>query len=74
VNVCDSSLAPRCIAQTCVLAPALGDGGDDDGASPGDILCGRDGDPSCPEGQVCVLNHPEAGDATRLGLGTCQPE
>lgn len=78
VNVCDAALIPRCIAQTCTLGPDGGSGGDDDGGgdggdSPvGDVsLCGVPDFPPCPQGQICVLNHPDANDATRMGVGSC---
>ncbi|HEY8141848.1 MAG TPA: hypothetical protein VIG06_04225, partial [Kofleriaceae bacterium] len=59
---------PRCIAGTCQLvAPASGS--DDDEPS---VLCGTADSSPCPEGQVCVLNHPDAGDATQVGAGSCQ--
>lgn len=75
VNVCDSSQMPRCMAGQCVLAsppptaPAA-DGGPGDGTT---IYCGTPDQPGCPPGTVCVLNHPEAKDATQLGVGSCQP-
>jgi hypothetical protein len=83
VNVCDPGLVPRCIAQTCTLAPgddddggddAGDDGGDGDGDGSGGVgaFCGVPDFPPCPPGQMCVLNHPDAGDATRMGLGTCR--
>lgn len=78
VDVCDSALIPRCIAQTCTLGPDGGSGGDDgdgdggdDGGSDDGILCGVPDFPPCPKGQVCVLNHPDANDATRMGVGSC---
>ncbi len=80
VDVCDAALIPRCIAQTCTLGPDGGTGGDDDGAGDGDggdggsdddVLCGVPDFPPCPKGQVCVLNHPDANDATRMGVGSC---
>jgi len=61
VNVCDSTLVPRCIGQVCTLGPPPGVG----------VFCGVPDYPACPKGQACVLNHPDAVDATRLGLGTC---
>ena len=68
VYVCEPEAAPRCIAGTCQLvAPASGS--DDDEPS---VLCGTADSAPCPEGQVCVLNHPDAGDATQVGAGSCQ--
>jgi hypothetical protein len=83
VPVCDASLVPRCIAQACTLAPGDdggsddGDGGDGDGGdgeSPGGEgdLCGVPGYTSCQAGLMCVLNHPDGGDATDIGVGTCR--
>jgi hypothetical protein len=74
VNVCESGLVPRCVAQTCTLGPT-GDGGDDgdDGSGEPENFCGTPDLPTCPRGQVCVLNHPDAGDATRMAVGSCVP-
>ncbi|HTE50799.1 MAG TPA: hypothetical protein VK698_08025 [Kofleriaceae bacterium] len=75
--VCDAALVPRCVASSCTLGPADdgGDGDDGDGGgdtgSDEDVLCGVPDFPPCPEGQVCVLNHQDAEDATRMGVGTC---
>jgi hypothetical protein len=79
VDICDAELVPRCIAQGCTLGPAAGSGddggGDGDGGDgppgPDGNLCGVPDFPPCPTGQVCVLNHPDGGDATRMGVGTC---
>jgi len=76
VDVCDAELVPRCIAQTCTLGPADdgGDAGDGDGSGDGPgggNLCGVPDYLPCPMGQVCVLNHPDAEDATRMGVGSC---
>jgi hypothetical protein len=79
VPACDPSLVPLCIAQTCTLGPPR-DGGGDDGGDDGDgdgssgegQFCGVPEYPSCPKGQECILNHPDAGDATRMGVGTCR--
>ena len=67
VNVCDPEAAPRCIAGTCQLSPPPSSDG---GAT--SVLCGTADSPPCPEGQVCVLNHPDAPDATQVGAGSCQ--
>jgi hypothetical protein len=80
VDVCDPGLVPRCIAQACTLAPEPdgsgddggGDDGDGDGATPSGDFCGVPDFPPCPPGLMCVLNHPDAEDATRIGLGTCR--
>ena len=66
VDVCDPGSAPSCIAGRCQLASSPGD----DGAP--SILCGTTDSAPCPEGTVCVLNHPDASDATQLGAGSCQ--
>lgn len=66
VDVCDPGAAPRCITGVCQLVASP----DGDGA--GSVLCGTADSPSCPEGQVCVLNHPDAPDATQAGAGSCQ--
>jgi hypothetical protein len=78
VDFCDAELVPRCIAQTCTLGPGGGSGGDDDGGGDdgdggdgGIQLCGVPDLPPCPKGQACVLNHPDAKDATRMGVGAC---
>lgn len=68
VDVCDPSAAPRCIGGTCQLASPPSD--PDDG--PPSVLCGTADAPPCPEGQMCVLNHPDAGDATQVAAGSCQ--
>jgi hypothetical protein len=69
VDVCDPDSEPRCIGGTCRLAGPPGEPGGDDAPS---LLCGTADTPPCPDGQVCVLNHPDAGDATQLGAGSCQ--
>lgn len=63
IDVCDPTLAPRCVAGRCTLAgpPPASDG-----------LCGAPDLAPCPDGTVCVLNADEG--ATRAGLGTCRPE
>lgn len=69
VDVCDPDSEPRCIGGSCRLAAPPSDPGEDDQPS---VLCGTADTPPCPDGQVCVLNHPDAGDATQLGAGSCQ--
>ncbi len=82
LDVCDAEQVPRCFAGACTLASSDGgggtdDGGDDgsdgdDGAAESEQLCGAPELPPCPAGQVCVLNHQDAGDATHIGVGTCR--
>ena len=67
VDVCDPGSEPRCIAGTCQLVATSGS----DGGVPS-VLCGTADSPPCPEGQVCVLNHPDAPDASQVGAGSCQ--
>lgn len=85
LDVCEADQVPRCFAGGCVLASSdegggTDDGGDDSGDGSGDgppesgALCGAPPFEPCPVGQVCVLNHPDAGDATQIGLGTCRDE
>lgn len=69
VDVCDPESEPRCIAGACRLAVPPSDPGGD--AEPS-VLCGTTDSPPCPDGQVCVLNHPDAPDATQVGAGSCQ--
>jgi hypothetical protein len=69
VDLCDPSREPRCVYGHCELSAPPGDGSGDDVPS---VRCGIDGDPPCEGGQVCVLNHPDGGDATRAGAGSCQ--
>jgi|GEM_PF-1276620 len=72
VDICDPADVPRCIDGTCMLAPDPG-GEDDSPEPPGDepAVCGTP-DRTCPAGQVCVLNDPEAQEATNRGLGVCR--
>jgi hypothetical protein len=65
VDVCDPDALARCMAGVCVLSSSPGDGGS--GA------CGTEQTGPCPAGEVCVLNDPEAADATALGVGVCRP-
>jgi hypothetical protein len=69
VNVCDASLAPRCIGGVCQLAEASADS-----STGGDTLCGTPSLGACPAGFACVLNDPEANDADQFGVGVCRPE
>jgi hypothetical protein len=71
INSCDASLVPRCVAQTCTLGPPDEGGDDGDGGGEPGNFCGTPDLPACPEGQVCVLNHPDATDATMMGVGSC---
>ncbi len=76
VDVCDSSLVPRCIGGDCQLAePAPDENGGDAGAGPapsGGAYCGTSDYPACPEGMVCCLNDPAYEDANAAGVGVCQ--
>ena len=71
VDVCDPAQEPRCVYGHCELSSPPSDGGGMDGDIPA-IRCGIEGDPPCAGGQVCVLNHPDGGDATQAGAGSCQ--
>jgi hypothetical protein len=53
VNSCDEAETPRCLGGTCRLV--RGPGLDDPLA-----VCGTPESPSCPDGQICVVNHPLA--------------
>ena len=74
VDVCDPTEEPRCVFGRCELSSPPTDPGGDDGMSeePPAVRCGITGDPPCEGGQVCVLNHPDGGDATLAGAGSCQ--
>ena len=69
VDVCDPDSEPRCIGGSCRLSVPPSEPGDDE---PPSILCGTPETPPCRDGQVCVLNHPDAGDATQQGAGSCR--
>lgn len=69
VNVCDPDSAPRCIAGSCQLVTPPSE---PDGDTAPSVLCGTADTAPCPDGQVCVLNHPDASDATQAGAGSCQ--
>ncbi len=75
VNTCDPELIPRCLGGACALAapPDSGlvpDAGPDD--SPSDpAYCGGSYGP-CPPDQVCVLNDPDADEASSMGVGVCR--
>jgi len=64
VDVCEADAEPRCVAGRCHLVSAA--------SGSGASLCGAPDAPPCPSGTVCVLNHPDASDATELRVGTCQ--
>jgi hypothetical protein len=80
VDVCEAGLVPACLAGTCELVaagvgeppPGMDAGTDDPGPTDG-AECGTPDRPPCPEGQVCVLNDPEADDATDHRVGVCRP-
>jgi hypothetical protein len=75
VNTCDPELVPRCLGGACALAAPPGpgltpDAGPDD--SPADpAYCGGSYGP-CPPDQVCVLNDPDADEASSMGVGVCR--
>ncbi len=84
VDVCDPDMTPRCLAGICQLGAqpldyngdaGVGcegtDGGCEDGVAP--QYCGAADYPACPDGQVCVLNDPDANEANQSGVGVCQP-
>ena len=84
VDVCDSELAPVCLAGSCQLGSqpldyngdaGVGCDGSDAGCEGGlaPQYCGTADYPSCPEGQICVLNDPDANEANQSGVGVCQP-
>ncbi len=83
VDICDPDLVPRCIAGTCQLGAQPGDYNGDAGTGcDGDAgcndlgllqFCGTPDYPPCPDGQVCILNDPEANEASLSGVGVCQP-
>ena len=61
INVCDATLAPRCVSGACVLTS---------GALPPNA-CGRPDLPPCPPGTHCTVN---ANDPANMqGVGTCEP-
>jgi len=68
VDVCDPASEPRCIGGTCRLSVPPSEPGDETPS----ILCGTAETPPCRDGQVCVLNHPDAGDATQQSAGSCR--
>jgi hypothetical protein len=68
VDVCEPDAVPMCVAGQCHLVTSGADGG----SGPGATLCGSPETGACPAGTVCVLNHPEASEATQLGVGSCQ--
>ncbi len=75
VNTCDPEFVPRCLGGVCALgappdAGLIPDAGLDD--SPTDPpYCGGSYGP-CPPDQVCVLNDPEADEASSMGVGVCR--
>jgi hypothetical protein len=71
IDVCEAGLVARCVAQTCALGPPDEGGDDGDGSGGPGNFCGTPDLPACPKGQLCVLNHPDASDATRMGVGSC---
>jgi hypothetical protein len=80
VDVCDPTLAARCVGGACTLAAAPatdsgdgGVGGDGGGGSQSLIRCGTPTAPSCPEGTACVLNDPAAVAAGIFDSGICVP-
>jgi hypothetical protein len=71
VDVCHPDDEPRCVASRCHLVESNQDDGSGQGPS---VPCGSPDLEPCPAGFMCVLNHPNAADVTRLGLGSCQVE
>lgn len=75
VDTCDRELTAQCLGGVCALAlpPSSGlvpDAGPDD--SPTDpVFCGGTYGP-CPTDQVCVLNDPDADEASSMGVGVCK--
>ena len=75
LNTCDPELVPRCLGGACALAAApdsglVPDAGPDD--SPTDPeYCGGGYGP-CPPERVCVLNDPDADEASSMGVGVCK--
>lgn len=67
VNACMEGYGPKCVNGHCELAPAMPE---DNQGSLG--WCGRSDLPACADGQVCVLNDPEAKEATQAGVGVCR--
>ena len=67
IDFCDAALVPRCVAQSCTLGPPESEPAGSIGS-----LCGVPDQAACGDGQVCVLNDPEGGDASRMGVGSCR--
>jgi hypothetical protein len=68
IDTCMENYIPRCIQGTCALATP-----DTDTTTPDEPQrCGLTSLPSCPQGQVCVLNDPAAPQATESGTGVCR--
>lgn len=67
VDVCMDDYTPVCVFGQCMLTSAVD--------TPGTpfTLCGRSDLPPCPDGEVCVLNDPEAKDVSLAGVGVCRP-
>jgi len=68
INVCEPSEA-ACVAGQCVLRSTVDMGP----SNPVVRLCGSAELPPCESGEVCVLNDPEANDASAFGVGVCRP-
>jgi len=67
VSTCDESGRAECLGGRCRYLT----GSETD---EGPALCGTTETPTCPAGEVCVLNAPETGDGDAIpGIGTCQP-
>lgn len=69
LDTCDTDATPRCIAETCVLTGSPETVPPDSNES---ILCGTPAFPVCETGMVCILNDPQANDATLVGVGICR--
>jgi hypothetical protein len=69
VDVCEPDAEARCVLGECQLVAGRPP---DDGSGAPSVPCGIADSSPCPDGQVCVLNHPDASDATQMGAGSCQ--
>lgn len=70
IDVCEPEQVPRCMSNTCVLAPMT----KAEPPASADLRCGTPEFPACDVGQDCVLNDVSAKDASTLGVGICRAE
>lgn len=70
LDACEPDAEASCVANQCALLGA-GIDGPPDGAGSGQ-WCGSPELGPCPDGTFCVLNAPQANDATQSGVGICQ--